>query len=1311
MKKTFKKLISVVLVVLMVFSLETPAFAAELNATTKSADLRPTITLDKKDYQEGEEIKITVETKNNGSAAEDVVLEFKTTPFITMETKIANIGTVTAKDTVTTTYSAVAGTSGIAELGGIFKAFRIVFGYVLPAVYNFVTLLMSDKDSQMVTIGDVAAVVVVTANRVTATPETPGEPEIPEVPEEPTSPEEPALPEDPSSETYTVTFNSNGGTEVAPIIVNEGGIAEEPELPRKENCIFNGWYTSDGHIYDFNSPVINDVTLYADWVELPVTNDYFTVTFVINTDTGLNTYDMQILEANQSATEPIPPEKENYNFTGWFTEPELINCFDFNTIIENNTILYAGWESVTHPDAIHGESESEMTVYSITDVKIENNIAIATINVNAMSSLVVQFLNEDTDEEIYTVATRTPNYCEMEEVSIDIDYELPENYKIVVKLFDENGELRCPPLTSIEYTSAYKAFDSKTIFDFAGKTVVNFDDEIDDNFGVLSDNVIVINQDDDTNILTSHSISMFDEESIENVIYEFTNTDDQIAELNQNDVIFAFDTNGTAQLFKIGNIETTADSYIIQPSENNTLEEFYQYLDVDMRIEEEKEDDDEDATPAVYGRRSMLRHEIIDVDTTPTATISPYNMTWSPTEWLSINPTISGSIGLDVTFKYDAKLFGKDYMEASVKTVTTVTISGEIKAEYKNDNDAMREKYKNENIKLPDIHVPTPIAGLSVKVEIGVPIEFSASAKFHYEATYKTTSGFEYNTNSGRQDIDKKDVTADIYGEGEVELKIGPKLEVGIAFLKTVVTASVEVQAGAKLTGTAVWRIDSATTEDSTHACDLCISIEARWFVTANVKLEYYIVEDILEGEIFNLEILNIEGVILLGNYASAYISVIHGADSIFGTTDIKFGFGECPNKAYRTTIKLLNGENEIYGTNVVIKNANTGNVITSGGSPIVRYLHNGTYNIVTKIANTTVTKSFVVSGSAQTITLTKNSADGKINGKILYAENNQPVTDASILITKNSTVVNSLTPKSDGTYSVELPDGTYIVKISKNGYIPFTQIVNVSESNNTYLETSLMISDNGNKRGGFSGRITDAATGEPVANVKLTIRKGWNNPDQGDIVAELKTDSNGIFSKNIASIFGVIFGLECGNYTATTSKTGYAPTSFNILVLPGVVKENQNASISSVAEGNYRVVLEWGKYPSDLDSHMTAYTTSGSYDHIYYSNSYGYTGNLDRDDTNSYGPETITITDFDSLKDGFTYAIHDFTNKSSAYSSSLSASGAIVKLYKGNTLLKTYNVPTDRTGTVWRVFSVDKNGSIRDINYMYNESYPSSVK
>ena len=88
----------------------------------------------------------------------------------------------------------------------------------------------------------------------------------------------------------------------------------------------------------------------------------------------------------------------------------------------------------------------------------------------------------------------------------------------------------------------------------------------------------------------------------------------------------------------------------------------------------------------------------------------------------------------------------------------------------------------------------------------------------------------------------------------------------------------------------------------------------------------------------------------------------------------------------------------------------------------------------------------------------------------------------------------------------------------------------------------------------------------------------------------------------------------------------------------------------------------------------------------------------LDLDDTNGYGPETVTLTIDSSVLTGsdyFRYAVHDFTNGGSAGSSSraLSNSGAVVRVYTNNELLETYNVPTGRNGNVWQVFTLSSSG------------------
>lgn len=73
--------------------------------------------------------------------------------------------------------------------------------------------------------------------------------------------------------TYTVTFNTNGGSLVSPITVEAGKMVSEPVLPIKAGSenIFAGWYYND-EIWNFANPVNKDITLKAKWVGLVCEN-------------------------------------------------------------------------------------------------------------------------------------------------------------------------------------------------------------------------------------------------------------------------------------------------------------------------------------------------------------------------------------------------------------------------------------------------------------------------------------------------------------------------------------------------------------------------------------------------------------------------------------------------------------------------------------------------------------------------------------------------------------------------------------------------------------------------------------------------------------------------------------------------------------------------------------------------------------------------------------------------------------------------------------------------------------------------------
>lgn len=148
---------------------------------------------------------------------------------------------------------------------------------------------------------------------------------------------------------YTVTFNSQGGSEVAPQAVYAGEKIVKPANPTKEKEYFVDWYKEAEctNVWDFeNETVSQDITLYAKWTSIA-----YTVTFETN---GGSAIEAQLVPEGTFATKPVPaPTKEGYLFEGWYTEQTMTNFFDFYTPITKDITLYAKWmdiSSITYDD-------------------------------------------------------------------------------------------------------------------------------------------------------------------------------------------------------------------------------------------------------------------------------------------------------------------------------------------------------------------------------------------------------------------------------------------------------------------------------------------------------------------------------------------------------------------------------------------------------------------------------------------------------------------------------------------------------------------------------------------------------------------------------------------------------------------------------------------------------------------------------------------------------------------------------------------------------------------------------------------------
>ncbi len=1027
---------------------------------------------------------------------------------------------------------------------------------------------------------------------------------------------------------------------------------------------------------------------------------YHNITYILNDGTE-GAYFVASVNNNKRTLPPEAPERAFYEFAGWYIDPETTIAFDFSQHIVRDMVLYAAWVAPDGMDGAYSGVDSMGTTYSVSDLVVEGNNIVATVNANSTAVLVIEVVSEE-GETLTTLSAQTPMYCEYAQISVPVDITLPEYFILRAVLYDFNSEPLCDVFESIIYTSAYEAFSSKTVNDYDSELVVNFDDDETDNFGVITDEVKKIELDGVHNLLTVIESVDYDSEAGENdgfsfitdECYIFDNIDSEIESLQPGDKVYIIDTDGSQYMFIVEEIENEGEGYcIIFPSQSVALTDFYEMIKIDMSL------DVEDGEIADGGIATFADVEVKDAWNSSIGTNIELDL---GSVTLEGDFTAKGDIQFE--FIYDIKVFARDYCYC--KFINDYELKLDLELTTSVDNEESRKKIEE----LATINIPTTIPGIKLYTTPVIHFEAEVKGGGSFEAVNKTKSGFIYETNSGTQKIDKKSTAVNLYFEGEAKVVVGPKIAIGVKFLGDTVKAEAAIFAGVELSLSTNPGLNM-TDHESKHACILCLEGKCKLVANITAKVSVNII-DVVKFTPVNITIVEARVPVKFCEEfpGELYLSIINESDSMFGGLP-KFGGGKCPNTKWKTTVTAEDADgNELNGHAYTIKVINTGEVI-EGSTGEYHYLYNGAYVASTVIDGETVSKTFTVDEAEEEVLLAPDNRDGALEGRVCDYDTSSPISGATVLISQNGTVLVSCSTNSNGYYTADLPVGTYKVSITCFDYIPFETNISVSDNTTEYLETALMVEGQRDNMGGLCGYIRNAVNDEPIANAKLTVRNGWNNPDSGDIVAVMYTDSYGWYEYDTYDLFGIIIGLYSGNYTVVASKEGYSDTVFNVVIMPGDPRNQHNASMSPITpEGIYRVVLRWGETPGDLDSHLNAVTTGGSREHIYYSDKYGTSGNLDWDDTTSYGPETITVTDFEYLQNGFTYSVHDYTNRSSSSSTELSYSGAYVDVYKGDVLIRRYYVPTGRVGTVWNVFSVDANGNITDINSFENESSASDV-
>ena len=136
-----------------------------------------------------------------------------------------------------------------------------------------------------------------------------------------------------TANSYTITFDTDGGSAVAPITQDYGTAINAPAAPTKTGYTFMGW--------EPELPAImpaEDMTIKAQW-----RINQYTITF--DTDGG-SAVDAQTVAYGEKAKTPADPTKTGYTFAGW----ELGgNAYDFAAAVTGNMTLTAKWKDSEKP--------------------------------------------------------------------------------------------------------------------------------------------------------------------------------------------------------------------------------------------------------------------------------------------------------------------------------------------------------------------------------------------------------------------------------------------------------------------------------------------------------------------------------------------------------------------------------------------------------------------------------------------------------------------------------------------------------------------------------------------------------------------------------------------------------------------------------------------------------------------------------------------------------------------------------------------------------------------------------------------------
>jgi hypothetical protein len=204
---------------------------------------------------------------------------------------------------------------------------------------------------------------------------------------------------------------------------------------------------------------------------------------------------------------------------------------------------------------------------------------------------------------------------------------------------------------------------------------------------------------------------------------------------------------------------------------------------------------------------------------------------------------------------------------------------------------------------------------------------------------------------------------------------------------------------------------------------------------------------------------------------------------------------------------------------------------------------------------------------------------------------------------------------------------------------------------------------------GTLSGVISNASNGAPISGATVAVGTRTTT-----------TSGTGAYTLTL---------VPAGLRAVQTSATGFITRTDTVNVVASATTTFSTALVPVSAGGNISIVLTWGATPPDLDSHLVGPVLPSGRFHCYYGNPnpVPYVS-LDLDDTNGFGPETITVTTSggNMVPGSYNYYVHWYSS-----GGDWTGVNATVTVFQGGSQIAQY-VSSGATGgptaLYWSVFN-----------------------